>query len=126
MKSVIEDFQKVKVIVAHMGCYSARVPGVWIDEALELGRKKDNVWFDIAAVPYVVTYRKFVDKVRRTVGLDQVLFGSDYPAVGGGEVSIESMIAEVKDSNYLTEEEKANVLGLNAIKLFGLQVTDTV
>ncbi len=77
-------------------------------------------------MPYVVTYRKLVDKVRRTVGFDRVLFGSDYPSVGGGVVSIESMIAEVKDSNYLTEEEKANVLGLNAIKLFGLQVTDTV
>ncbi len=118
LKSVIEDFQKVKVIVAHMGCYSARVPGVWIDEALELGRKKDNVWFDIAAVPYVVTYGKLVDKIRRTIGFDRVLFGSDYPAVGG--VSIESMVAQVKGSSCLTEQEKAEVLGLNAVKLFGL------
>ena len=92
-----------------------------MDEALELGKENENVWFDIAAVPYVVTHRKLVNKVRRTVGLDQVLFGSDYPAVGGGEVSIESMVAEVKDSNYLTEEEKAKVLGLNAVKLFGLK-----
>ena len=121
LKSVVQDFEKVKVIVAHMGCYSAKVPGVWMDEALELGKENENVWFDIAAVPYVVTYRKLVDKVRRTVGFDRVLFGSDYPAVGGGGVSIESMVAEVKNSNCLTEEEKAKVLGLNAMKLFGLQ-----
>lgn len=121
LKSLVQDFEKVKVIVAHMGCYSAKVPGVWIDEALELGKENENVWFDIAAVPYVVTYRRLVDKVRRTVGFDRVLFGSDYPAVGGGAVSIESMVAEVRDSTCLTQEEKAKVLGLNAMKLFGLQ-----
>ena len=121
LKLFVQDFEKVKVVVAHMGCYSAKVPGVWMDEALELGKKNENVWFDIAAVPYVVTYRKLVDKVRKTVGFDKILFGSDYPAVGGGEVSIESMVAEVKNSNDLTEEEKAKVLGINAMKLLGLQ-----
>lgn len=120
LKSFVQDFEKVKVIVAHMGSYSAKVPGVWMDEALELGKENENVWFDIAAVPYVVTYKKLVDKVKTTVGLDRVLFGSDYPSVGGGGVSIESMVAEVKGSNYLTEEEKAKVLGLNAVGLLGL------
>ncbi len=120
LKSVVQDFENVKVIVAHMGCYSAKVPGVWIDEALELGKENQNVWFDIAAVPYIVTHRKFVDKIRRTVGFDRVLFGSDYPAIGGGEVSIKTMVAEVKDSTCLTEEEKEGILGLNAVRLFGL------
>jgi predicted TIM-barrel fold metal-dependent hydrolase len=120
LKSIVQDFEKVNVIVAHMGCYSAKVPGVWMDEALELGKENENVWFDIAAVPYVVTYRKLVDKVRRAVGFDQVLFGSDYPAVGGGVVSIESMVAEIKSSKHITENEKERILGLNAVKLFGL------
>jgi len=121
LKSIVQSFENVKVIIAHTGCYSAKVPGVWMDEALELGKNNENVWFDIAAVPYVVTHKKLVDKVRKTVGLDRVLFGSDYPAVGGGTISIESMVAEVKNSNHLTEEEKVKVLGLNAMKLFGLQ-----
>jgi predicted TIM-barrel fold metal-dependent hydrolase len=121
LESFVQDFENVKVIIAHTGCYSAKVPGVWMDEALELGKKNENVWFDIAAVPYVVTHKKLVDKVRKNVGLDRVLFGSDYPAVGGGTISIESMVAEVKNSNHLTEEEKVKVLGLNAMKLFGLQ-----
>lgn len=120
LKSFVQDFEKVKVIVAHMGSYSAKVPGVWMDEALELGKENENVWFDIAAVPYVVTYKKLADKVRTTVGLDRVLFGSDYPSVGGGGVSVESMVAEVKGSNNLTEEEKEKILGLNAIELLGL------
>lgn len=121
LKPIIRDFETVNVIVAHMGCYSAKVPGVWMDEALELGKENLNVWFDIAAVPYVVTHRKLVDKVRKTVGFDRVLFGSDYPSVGGGEVSIKSMVAEVKESNHLTMEEKAKVLGANAVRLFGLE-----
>jgi hypothetical protein len=116
--SIVRDFEKVPVIVAHMGCYSARMPGIWLDEALELGRENENVWFDIAAVIYLVTREKFVDKIRRTVGLDRVLFGSDYPAVNG--VSIRSMVDEVRNSRYLTEEEKAKVLGLNAVKLLDL------
>ena len=120
LKPIVQDFEKVKVIVAHMGCYSAKVPGVWMDEALELGKENENVWFDIAAVPYVVTYRKLVDKIRRTVGFDKVLFGSDYPSVGGGVVSIESMVAEIKDSKHITEEEKEKILCLNAVKLLGL------
>lgn len=120
LKPILQDFEKVKVIVAHMGCYSAKVPGVWMDEALELGKENENVWFDIAAVPYVVIYRQLVDKVRSTVGFDRVLFGSDYPAIGGGEVSIESMVAEVKNSKHITEEEKKKILGLNAVKLLGL------
>jgi len=120
LKPIIQDFEKVKVILAHMGCYSAKVPGVWMDEALELGKENKNVWFDIAAVPYVVTYRKLVEKVRKTVGFEQVLFGSDYPAVGGGGVSIKSMIAEIRNSKHITENEKEKILGLNAVKLLGL------
>jgi predicted TIM-barrel fold metal-dependent hydrolase len=119
LKSIVQDFEKVEVIVAPMGCYSAKVPGVWMNEALELGKETENVWFDIAAVPYVVAHRKLVDKVRRTVGFDRVLFGSDYPVVGVGAVSIESIVAEIKRSENLTEDEKEKILGLNAVKLLG-------
>jgi predicted TIM-barrel fold metal-dependent hydrolase len=67
----------------------------------------------------LVTRERFVDRIRKTVGFDRVLFGSDYPAVNG--VSIESMIAEVKNSDYLRREEKENILGLNAMRLLDLR-----
>lgn len=118
LRSVVQDFETVQLVLAHVGCYSSKSPGIWLDEALDLGRNHENVWYDIAAVPYVVTREKFVDKIRKSVGMDRVLFGSDYPAVNG--VSIESMIGEVKSSEYLTEEEKEGILGLNAIRLLGL------
>jgi len=119
LESIVEDFDGVKVIVAHMGCYSSRMPGIWMDEALELGRNHENVWFDVAAVTYVVTRENFVQKIRKTVGMDRVLFGSDYPAVQG--VSIKMMVDDVKESRYLTEIEKEKILGLNAIELLDLQ-----
>jgi predicted TIM-barrel fold metal-dependent hydrolase len=119
LKSITHDFESVQVILAHMGCYSSKSPGIWFDEALELGKENENVWFDIAAVPYLVTRERFVDRIRKTVGFDRVLFGSDYPAVNG--VSIESMIAEVKNSDYLRREEKENILGLNAMRLLDLR-----
>jgi len=119
LKTIVQDFEKVQVIIAHMGCYSSKSPGIWFDEALELGKENENVWFDIAAVPYVVTRERFIDRIRKTVGLDRVLFGSDYPAVNG--VSIESMIAEVRNSDHLSRAEKENILGLNAVRLLGLQ-----
>jgi len=119
LKPILEDFECVRVIVTHMGCYSAKVPAIWMDEALELGKNHENVWFDIAAVTYVVTRENFVQKIRETVGMDRVLFGSDYPAVQG--VSIKMMVDDVKESRYLTETEKEKILGLNAIELLGLR-----
>lgn len=119
LKSIVRDFESVQVILAHTGSYSSKSPGIWFDEALELGKDSENVWFDIAAVSYLVTRQEFVDKIRKTVGFDRVLFGSDYPAVNG--VSIGSMIAEVRSSNHLSEEEKEKVLGFNAMRLLGLE-----
>lgn len=111
-------FKKVPIILAHMGSYSRRYPGIWFDEALELGRKYGNVWFDISAVPYLLTEERYVGKVSREVGWDRVLFGSDYPVVGGS--SIMSVLDIVQDSNLLPENNLEKVLHLNASKLLGL------
>ncbi|KPV62482.1 MAG: Amidohydrolase [Candidatus Bathyarchaeota archaeon BA1] len=119
LKPIVEKLEGVPVVLAHMGCYSSRSPGVWLEEALKLGKDHENVWFDIAAVTYAVTRRDFVDRIRKAVGMDRILFGSDYPAVQG--LSIKSMIDEVKNSPCLTEEEKVKILGLNALRLLNLR-----
>jgi len=67
---------------------------------------------------YVVTQEKFVNKVRKNVGIDRVLIDSDYPAVMGTD--IKSMVEEVRNSRHLTEEEKEKILGVNAKKLLHL------
>lgn len=114
----IRKFKKVPVILAHMGSYSSRYPGLWLDEALRLGENYGNVWFDISAVTYLVTKKAFAEKIRERVGFDHVLFGSDYPVLD--EVSIKSMIAEIRNSPYLTNKEKIQILTKNARDLLSL------
>jgi hypothetical protein len=115
LEPLIREFESVPIILAHMGCYSAKMPGIWFEEALELGEKYGNVWFDIAAVTYVITHEGFVEKIRRSIGMDRLLFGSDYPVVHG--VSIRQLIAEIADTRHLTGVEKDAILGGNATKL---------
>jgi predicted TIM-barrel fold metal-dependent hydrolase len=86
-----------------------------MEEALQLGKTYDNIWFDVAAVTYTLTEKSYVERIRDAVGFDRVLFGSDYPVVQG--TSIKTMVSDVRASPYLTNEEKAKVLGLNAFKL---------
>ncbi|MFX0097426.1 MAG: amidohydrolase family protein [Candidatus Hodarchaeota archaeon] len=115
---MIKEFKKVPVILAHMGSYSARYPGLWLDEAIRLGENYDNVWFDVAAVTYLVTKKRFVERIRKKVGFDHVLFGSDYPALG--EVSIKSIVTEIRNSPFLTNKEKIQILINNARDLLDL------
>ncbi len=118
LKSIIQEFENVQVILAHMGCYSSRYPGIWFNEALELGKNHENVWFDIAAASYIVTEKEYVNKIREKIGVNRVLFGSDYPAVMGSD--IKSTVEEVRETQHLTEKEKEKILGLNAKKLLHL------
>ncbi len=107
------------VILAHMGAYSAYRPGIWLEEALELGMKFDNVWFDTSAVNrFVFGDKSIVERIRETVGFDRVLFGSDYPVVEGA--TIRSELSFVAGCPYLSDGEREQVLGLNARELLGL------
>ena len=117
LEFMLRRFRDVPVVLAHMGSYSARHPGIWLEEALKLGRRYGNVWFDIAAVTYLVNEGRYLEEIRRAVGLDRVLFGSDYPAVQGSSIS--DAVDDVLNSPLLTEEEKAGILHLNAERLLG-------
>jgi len=108
---------RARVIVAHMGSYSVRNPGIWLEEALALGRFP-NVWMDVAAVAHLLTDGAVVERIRETVGMDRVLFGSDYPAVLGAD--IKSMVKTIDESPHLTEVEKEQVLHSNAARLLEL------
>ncbi len=110
-----------QVILAHMGYYSALKPGIWVDEALRVAKRFDNVWLDTAAIaPQLFrddrqltwSREKTCEKIRREIGFDKVLFGSDYPLVPGS--SIKSMARSVMDSPLLTQSEKEMVLYQNA------------
>jgi len=117
LTNILERYN-LKIILAHFGSYSAWKPGIWFEEALELGRRFDNVYFDTAAVSSFIFSEKVLDKIRENVGLDRLLFGSDYPVVWGSDMKCE--VDFIKAFKNLTEEEKEKILGLNAMKFLAL------
>jgi len=117
LKPVLERC-KPKIILAHTGCYSAVRPGLWLDEALNLGKKFDNVYFDSSAASHMIYTGKVIERIRESVGIDRLLYGSDYPVVEGSNMQYEVNV--IKECQHLTDEEKDKILGLNAAKLMGL------
>ena len=72
-----------------------------------------NVAYDCAATSYLyqpAIFRNVID----LVGVDKVLFGSDWPVLGQGK-----LIDQVR-SLGLSDEEAAAVLGGNAARVYGL------
>lgn len=69
----------LKIVMAHMGSYSALYPGLWFKEAMEVAQSLPNVYVDTAAV----FSERLIEKAVKKLGEDRVLFGSDYPAIGG-------------------------------------------
>ena len=106
------------IILAHTGSYSAYKPGIWFEEAFDLGRKFDNVHFDSAAVSTFIYSERILKRIREEVGLNRLLYGSDFPVVMGS--SMEYEVNVIKTCEYLTEDEKRNILGLNAARILNL------
>jgi hypothetical protein len=117
LKPILERYNPI-LVLAHTGSYSAHKPGIWFDEAFDLGRNFDNVYFDSAAVSSFIYSERILKRIREEVGLDRLLYGSDYPIVWGTDM--ESEVGVIKRCKYLTEDEKKNILGLNAAKILDL------
>jgi len=116
LKPVLKKYSP-KIILTHTGSYSALKPGLWLDEALELGTQFENVYFDSSAASHVLYQKKVVERIRESVGIERLLYGSDYPVVEGSNMEYEVNV--IKNCQHLTEEEKNMILGLNAAKLLG-------
>lgn len=117
LTSVLERYGPT-IVLAHAGSYSAYNPGIWFDEALELGKKFDNVYFDTAAVSSFIFSEKILKRIKETMGIDRLLFGSDYPVVWGSDIKYE--VEVIRACKHLTEEEKEKILGLNAAKILNI------
>jgi len=117
LKPILERYNPV-IVLAHTGSYSAYEPGIWFDEAFELGKSFDDVYFDSAAVSSFIYSEKILGRIREEVGLDRLLYGSDYPVVLGSNMEYEVNV--IKRCEYLSEDEKKNILGLNAAKILNL------
>ncbi|MBI4257651.1 MAG: amidohydrolase family protein [Thaumarchaeota archaeon] len=114
---VLERY-KPKIVLAHFGAYSAYHMGLWFDEALNVAKRFENVYGDTSAAVSFVLEEGNLKRIRDEVGLDRLLFGTDFPVVGGSNIASE--VEAVSTCSYLSDEEKSMVLGENAVRLLGL------
>jgi hypothetical protein len=104
----IQNFPDLKIILAHWGGglpFYALMP--------EVGKYMENVYFDTAASPFLYKYEIF-KHVAALVGVDKILFGSDYPLIK------QKRIVDGIQSIGLTSEDRDSILGINARKLLNI------
>jgi len=114
---VLKKYPDVPLVLAHCGSYSTLVPGIWLYEALQLGKRHKNVYADLAAVDWLLDREIVVNEILKTIGFDRILFGTDYPLPLTAGVNLAYLVSGIKANMHLTEKEKRKVLGKNAARL---------
>lgn len=109
----IEDaarkFKELKIILCHMGAYSAFKPGIFLENAMKLVNKYKNIYVDTAAVePEILEY------VVNKIDTGKIFFGSDYPVLG---VPWKNLVDNIKLLN-IPRSIIEKILYLNAKSFF--------
>lgn len=117
---LVKEYPDVPLVFAHFGAYSNHIPGIWLDDVMQMGKEYESVYADLAAVHTLLDVKEVVQKIRATMGFDRVLFATDYPLPLYLEDTLEAVVRSVKQNIILTEKEKEAVLGRNADRLLGL------
>jgi predicted TIM-barrel fold metal-dependent hydrolase len=109
---------KTKFIFAHLGAMNFRFWNILAAARTAEGLFGDNIYFDLSATVAMVADSPIEDEfvwTIRNVGVDHVLFGSDYP-----QFSVARNVTALEHLG-LTAAEKAAIRYENARKLFGLK-----
>ena len=117
---LVKKYPDVPLVLAHFGAYSADMPGIWLQDAMQLGKKYKNVYADLAAVNWLLESEEVLKEIRETIGFDRVLFATDYPVPLFSGITLSSVVRSLKGNVKLTEEERRKVLGGNAGSLLGI------
>jgi uncharacterized protein len=107
-----------KFIFAHLGGMNFRFWNILRAARTAKGLFAENISFDISAIIVLIADSPMKDEfvwTMRSVGIDRLLFGSDYP-----QYTVAQNL-EALDKLGLTEEEKTQVLYTNASTLLGLR-----
>ncbi|MCL6450352.1 MAG: amidohydrolase family protein, partial [Acetobacteraceae bacterium] len=125
---IATDFPDMKIVMCHGGF-------PWADEFLVVAYSNPNIYVDITFMDYVEkTFRRpgLVESTMRQlvdlIGPERLLWGSEGPAMflgmfGQHDTSYYARSQEylVKRFDFLTEQDKAGILGGNAARLLGLK-----
>ena len=106
---LIQTFPQNKIILAHWG------GGLFFFSLLKKEVKENlkNVYFDTAASPYLYDADVYRMAIQR-VGVEKILFGSDYPLLPPARYFDEMKTAGLSD------EEMGKIFGGNAARIFKL------
>jgi uncharacterized protein len=108
---------KTTFVFAHLGALNFRFWNIMKAARTAQGLFADNIYFDIAAIVVIVADSPIEDEfvwTIRNVGIDHVLFGSDYP-----QYSLDQNVRALERLS-LDESEKAKIRFENAQRLFRL------
>ncbi len=120
IEKYLNKYDGARVILPHLGGYSAIKPGIWLNETLEMlvNNSLDHVYLDTSAVPHLLQDHDVCDLIRSTIGFDRILFGSDFPVVEGKDIN--HMVNIIESSKHIKNDEKEKILWKNARKFFNL------
>ena len=106
---LIKKYPENKIVLAHWG------GGIFFFNLLkkEVSERFKNVFFDTAASPFLYDASIYPIAIR-IIGLDKILFGSDFPLLNP-----KRYFAELTEAG-LSEDEIRHITGLNASKLLKL------
>jgi uncharacterized protein len=104
--TLAEKYPNVKILLGHAGFGSAGA-----DQSIEVAREHPNVYPEITGS--TVVYGT-LERMVRALGADRVIFGTDLPFLDARPQVGRVAFAKISD------DEKRQVFGLNASKLFGI------
>ena len=122
MEEVIQEFPNLKIAVGHFGMVT--VPG-WMEQ-IRLARHM-NVMIESGGITWLFNdefypFNGAVKAIRQAadeVGMDKLMWGSDYPRTITA-ITYRMSYDFILKATELTDESKAMFLGLNAARFYGI------
>jgi predicted TIM-barrel fold metal-dependent hydrolase len=132
LEDMVRRFPKVRVVIDHVARVDlkAKDPTPEFKKLLALARYP-NVWVKVSELMIISPSGKYpfkdtfawVKRLHETFGADRLLWGTGFPGATraeAGRPSLEQELALIrKEIPFFTAEDRAKILGLNAVKLWG-------
>lgn len=129
--AIAERYPELTIVIAHLAqppigeSQNAELNKIWRQQVV-LGRKP-NIFFDLSALPaYSLDYDEYPyqaaqDYIRRAtelIGAEKIMWGTDAPGLLTSGTYRQLLNYVRLHCDFLSEEEMAGVLGLNALRVY--------